>query len=92
MLKHIGYDLKLSILQLFNKIKNQNKIPDFFKNVYITAIPKRKKSPLDLINLRGLFLVPKLRGLFSKLIYNSIIDIIEDNLSLSNIVIGMYCA
>ena len=35
--------------------------------------------------MRGIFLTPKLRGLFSKLVYNSIIDLIEDNLSLSNI-------
>ena len=29
--------------------------------------------------------MPKIRGIFTKLIYNSIIDIIEENLSLSNI-------
>ena len=43
------------------------------------------KFPLELINLRGIFLVPKLRGIFLKLVYNSIIDDLEDNLSLSNI-------
>ena len=85
MLENIGADLKLSLLQLFNKIKNRNQIPDFFKNVYITAIPKRKKSPLELSSQRGIFLVPKLRGVFLKLVYNSIIDILEDNQSLSNI-------
>ena len=85
MLGYIGHDLKLSLLQLFNKIKNTTKIPDFFKNVYITAIPKKKKSPLDLSSLRGIFLVPKLKVVFMKLVYNSVINIIEDNLSLSNI-------
>lgn len=85
MLENVGDDLKISMVYLFNNIKNQNEIPYFFRNVYVTAIPKKKKSPLDLINLRGIFLVPKLRGIFMKLIYNSIIDIIEDNLSSSNI-------
>ena len=60
-------------------------IPDFFKKVFITAISKRKKSSLDLSAERGIFLVPKLRSLFNKLLYNSIINTIEDNLSSSNI-------
>ena len=85
MLENIGNDLKMSLLQLFNKLKNSNEIPYFFKNVYVTTIPKKLKSQLDLINLRGIFLVPKLRGILMKLIYNSIIDVIEDNLSSSNI-------
>ena len=85
MMEHIGDDLKISLLQLFNKIKNTNQIPNFFRKVYVTAIPKGKKSPVHLVNQRGIFLVPKLRGLFLKLIYNSIIDTIEDSLSLSNI-------
>ena len=85
MMQNLGEDLKQSLVHLFNNIKNLNEIPYFFRNVYVTAIPKKLKSPLDLINLRGIFLVPKLRGIFMKLIYNSIIDIIEDNLSSSNI-------
>ena len=46
---------------------------------------KKKKAPLDLESQRGIFLTPKLRGCFIKLVYNSIIHIIEENLSLSNI-------
>ena len=54
--------------------------------MFITAIPKSKhKSPLNLMNQRGIFLVPKLRTIFSKLIYNSTIETIEENLSVSNI-------
>ena len=48
MLENIGEDLKISLLQLFNRIKNSQIIPDFFQDVYITSIPKRKKAPLDL--------------------------------------------
>ena len=40
---------------------------------------------MSLASERGIFLVPKLRGLLSKLIYNSIIDNIEERLSPSNI-------
>ena len=36
-------------------------------------------------NLRGLFLVPKLRSILVKLIYNSISDDLEEQLSPSNI-------
>ena len=55
MMEHIGDDLKISLLQLFNKIKNTNQIPNFFRKVYVTAIPKGKKSPLHLVNQRGIF-------------------------------------
>ena len=85
MIGNIGQDLKMSLLQMFNKIKNSNEIPNFFRNVFITAIPKKKKASLDLSCQRGIFLVPKLRGIFLKLIYNSLINTIEENLSLSNI-------
>ena len=85
MLKHIGEDLKISLLHFFNKIKNTNIIPECFRNVYVTAIPKKLKNPMSLTSQRGSFLIPKLRAVFMKLVYNSIIDIIEDNLSLSNI-------
>ena len=47
MLNNIGEDLKLSLLQLFNGIKNSQIIPEFFQNVYITSIPKRGKSPIE---------------------------------------------
>ena len=84
--KNISSNLKTSLLIMFNTIKNNCFIPDFLRNVFITSIPKSKsKSPMELEGERGIFLVPKLRVVLSKLIYNSIIDIIEDQLSQSNI-------
>ena len=83
--QNIGFNLKQSLLLIFNKIKNTNEIPEFFKYVYITAIPKKKNCPLDLKYQRGIFLIPKLRSVFIKLIFNSIIDVLEINLSPSNI-------
>ena len=85
MMKNIGGNLKMSLLNLFNLMKNNQFIPDFLKDVYITSIPKKLKDPLNLSSERGIFLVPKLRALLSKLIYNSIIDLIEEQLSPSNI-------
>jgi len=85
MIKNIGHRLKESILVLCNEIKNNLFIPEFMKNIFITAIPKKRKSPLDLTNERFIFLVPKLRGILIKLIYNSIITLIEENLSPSNL-------
>ena len=85
MTQNIGSNLKQSLLLFFNKIKNTNEIPELFKHVYIKAIPKKKKSPLELSSMRGIFLIPKLKAIFIKLIYNSIIDTLELNLSTSNI-------
>ena len=85
MLKNIGRELKESILILCNEIKNDLYIPEFLKNIYVTAIPKKRKSTMDLTKERFIFLVPKLRGIIIKLIYNSIISQIENNLSPSNI-------
>ena len=42
MLDNMGDDLKLSLLQLFNGIKNSQIIPEVFQNVYITSIQKKK--------------------------------------------------
>ena len=85
LFNNIGTDLKSSLLSFFNGMKNTMQIPDFLKKVFITAIPKKQKSPLELKNQRGIFLIPKLRVVLIKLIYNSIIDTLEVNLSPSNI-------
>ena len=46
MTNNIGFNLKVSLLKLFNGIKNNMHIPDFFRNVFITAIPKKRKSSI----------------------------------------------
>ena len=85
IVSNMGKDLKLSLLILFNKMKNSLTIPEMLRKVFVTAINKKKKSPLNLENMRGIFLVPKLRVIFLKLIYNSIIGDLKRNLSSSNI-------
>ena len=83
--KNIGNNLKESLLLLCNKIKNTLNIPSFFRETFISAIPKKKKCPTSLESSRGIFLINKVRSLFMRLIYNSNIKNIEAKLSNSNI-------
>ena len=76
----IGDDLKNSLLLMFNKIKEQQKIPMFMKNANITTVPKRG-SRLLLDNERGIFRVPVLRGILMRLIYNENYEKIYRNMS-----------
>ena len=50
-----GFNLKLSMLKLFNKIKNENFIPSFMRKADITTLYKGKGSKSDLNNDRGIF-------------------------------------
>ena len=83
--ENIGSNLKKSLLVLVNQIKNSGKFPKFTRSTFIAAIPKKKKSPLELENERGIFLIHKIKGILLRLVYNSFIDTIEDHLSESNI-------
>ena len=83
--KNIGDDLKESILKICNKIKEKLIIPKTINQAYISSIPKKKKNKLDLNSERGIFMVNKLRSILIKLVYNSKVDILEENLSSSNI-------
>ena len=82
---NIGENLKSSVLEICNHIKNSLEIPDFFKDVFISSIPKKKINPLSLEAECGIFLVNKLRSVFMRLLYNSNIEQIENNLSNANI-------
>ena len=85
MIDNIGENLKSSLILLFNGIKNNAYIPRFFRDVFITAIPKKQLLSWNLERERGIFLVPKVRVIFMKMIYSSIINTLENNLSWSNI-------
>ena len=76
----IGEDLKNSLLVMFNKIKNEQMIPDFFNFANITTIPK-KGSKLELKNERGIFRVSVVRSILMRLIYNSRYPEIDQNIS-----------
>ena len=68
-----------------NKMKNSLDFPIILRACFISSIPKKKKSPLSLDGERGIFLVNKLRNFLMKLIYNSYFQVVEDNLTDSNI-------
>ena len=78
--KVIGSDLKDSLLIMFNKLKEEQNIPQFMKIANITTIPK-KGSRVDLENERGIFRVPILRSILMRLIYNQKYELIDNNMS-----------
>ena len=82
---HAGKDVYLSLTKMFNSIKEELKIPDYFKKMSITSFYKNKGSRSSLENDRGVFSVVKLRSVLEKLIYKDTQEIIERNLSSSNI-------
>ena len=80
-----GQHLKISILKLFNKIKDENFIPEFMKKASITTIYKGKGEKSNLDNERGIFIVPVFRSLIMKLIYQDIYETIDKSMSDSQI-------
>ena len=83
--KIAGSDLKQSMLLLFNQIKGQQRIPEFFKLANITAIYKGKGDMNDILNERGVFIVTIYRSILMKLINRDISGIVESNMSDSQI-------
>ena len=81
----IGEDLKLAMLNLFNCIKAELKIPKMFQYANITTIWKKKGSRRDLNNDRGIFVVSVMRMMLDSLIYEDKYKDIDENMSDSNI-------
>ena len=80
----IGTDLKESLLQMFNKLKDAGKVPDFMKNAIVTTIPK-KGTKLKLENERGIFLVNTIRSILMRLIFNEKYSVFDSHMSDSNV-------
>ena len=76
----IGDDLKMSLLFMFNKIKQNKLIPFFMNLANITTVPKRG-SRLKLENERGIFRVSVLRYILMRLMYNEKYPVIDINIS-----------
>ena len=64
----IGIDLKIFILMMMNKIKEDIKVPECLKKANITILHK-KNCKLDLNNWRGVFVCSVLRTILMKLVY-----------------------
>ena len=76
----IGDDLKLSLITMFNRLREENLIPIFLNFSNITTVPKRG-SRLDPENERGIFRVSVIRGILMRIIYNEKYPIIDRNMS-----------
>ena len=81
----LGVDLKIGMLNMFNTIKKEQKIPRFMQEANITTIYKKKGSRQDLNNDRGIFVVSCLRMIFDSLIYQEKYPLIDKEMSNSNI-------
>ena len=80
-----GTDLFQSLLMLCNQVKAECDIPTFMKMTNITSIFKNKGSKTDLNNDRGVFNVMTVRSVIDNLIYNDYYNIIDQNMSDSNV-------
>ena len=85
LFKFGGRDLKLSLLKLCNLTKSKQEYPEIFQLSNITSIYKQKGRKDDLNSDRGVFNVVKIRSILDKLIYNDNYQIIDSNMSCSNI-------
>ena len=80
----MGADLKLSLLKMINCIKEEGVIPSIMRESIVTTIPK-PGSKFELKNKRGIFKLSVLRSILMRLIYNRKYEIIDSNMSDSNI-------
>ena len=70
---------------LCNNVKTECRIPTFLQLTNITSIYKNRDSKSDLNNDRGVFNVMTIRSVIDNLIYNDYYDIIDKNMSDSNV-------
>ena len=76
----IGENLKLSLLMMFNNLKEKQLIPEFMNICNITTV--HKKGPkTELKNERGIFRVPVLRSILMRLVYDRKYWDIDNNMS-----------
>ena len=80
-----GTDLLESLLMLCNIVKAECEIPSFLKLTNITSIFKNRGSKTDLNNDGGVSNVMTIRSVIDNLIYKDYYDIIDDNMSDSNV-------
>jgi hypothetical protein len=80
----LGAGLKLSLLLMLNKMKNEGQVANFISITSATPIPKTG-SKFKLTNERGIFKVSILRTVLLKLLYTRYYETINTNMSESNI-------
>ena len=80
-----GEDLKIAIIKLMNMIKYDQIFPTILEDCNISSIFKNKGSRNDFNSYRGIFRVPIFRSILDRLIHNDEYDVIDANLSDSNV-------
>ena len=85
LFKYGGADLKGSMIKMYNKIRESQEYPDILKPSNITSLYKMKGEKSSLDNDRGIFNVVKIRSILDRLVYNDKYEIIDSNMSSSNI-------
>ena len=70
---------------MFNKMKEEDYIPDFMRKEDVATIYKGKGEKCDLENDRGIFLVTIFRSILMRLIYVDKYNLIDSNMSDSQV-------
>ena len=82
--KVAGDDLKLAILRLMNKIKDDQEFPEALRMCNISSIYKKGKRN-NFNNYRGIFRVTVLRSILDRLAYNDIYPEVDSSLLDANV-------
>ena len=77
----IGEDLKISLLELLNKVKHSGIFPSFMRIANISAIYKGRGEVTSLESDRGIFLVTIFRSILMTMIYKDKYDSIDRSIS-----------
>ena len=80
-----GDDLKLALLKLMNRIKDEQRYPKCLELCNISSIWKLKGSRNSFDSYRGIFRVTIFRSILDRLIYNDEYENLDKNLTDSNV-------
>ena len=81
-----GENLKVSLLHMFNKVKDTLIIPEMMKNVNVAMLPKPGKNGRHkLENQRGIFLISVFRSILMKLLLDDEYKTLDSYMTDSNI-------
>ena len=70
LFKYGGHDLKMSMLELFNLVKDKQIYPTIFHPANITSLYKSKGERSSFDSERGIFNLVKVRSILDRLVYN----------------------
>ena len=76
----IGDDLKQSIVDLMNKMKEQLVIPECMRTANITMLHK-KKCKSEIKNWRGIFVTSVLRKFLMKMLHERTYEVVASNMT-----------